>query len=1047
MVERQRLANETLRALALALDTDEALKLHHAWRVAVLAHRLSTDSGLGDPSEVFHAGLLHDIGGIGMGDHVLHLFRRGTLTAELVEHPAKGRRIVEPVSVLRSLAPIIETHHEHYDGSGFPAGMKGDRIPVEAQLVLMADLVDVNLRGREEDEWARYAGIIAERQRGRWVHPDVANALLGLLETDTEFLSRCFDVAWLEEEVGRISPPLSGVQDSTREEMLVQLLWLFARVVDAKHAYTAGHSTRVAYYAYKIGQTLGPSEVEPLDMLWAGLLHDVGKVATPRRILDKDGPLDEREWSVIREHPVHTETIISTISELRHLARAAAGHHEHYDGSGYPRGQVGDAIPLLSRVLAYADVYDAVTSGRPYRSRGSHADGVETVRKAAGRLLDPHLLDVAVATLDRHGVGRSKTGPSTGFDRLLDDGIVQLSDVFAEEVGTSHRVRTIGQRVLVAQAEQWSSVRLDRDMKVIPGGEQVSRLLGGMGSGTVLDAFERADAEEIRVQIAGLGEGDVFTQYYETRAKEPVELVVQRDGQGFGLLCRSAKGKFQTVQRLAMFSRSFTASSDASLFLDVDARIVDANQTFLARFGMRRDEVVGADAGALRKPWGTPLSEIVARLRVEDDPVVGPMEITDGYGEETERVALLSVAPVHDAMGSLVGAVARFVDITERRRAERQLALRNTELAERNEELRRRNDELERLHRLKSDLMAITSHDMNSPLAAVVGVARMVRDEIEALPPQRVARAMDRLIDGSMRLRRLIHDVLDLERIEAGVLKLTRRVVFLESLLQDVVAGQDLGEKGVVVVPRLARGVVVLADASRLEQVFGNLLSNAVRFSPKGGTIEVELVGTDEGTARVRVADRGPGIPPADLEQIFDRYFQVERRHAVPTRGFGAGLGLSIVREIVGLHGGSVRAENRPGGGCCFVVDLPSLRLQDRPLRALIVDPAASVSGMLEDVLRLRAVDALVVEDADMGRRAIRLERPHLVFVAGEGAGQAAMRLGQVAGSLGYAPVLVAVCAEGQRLSGEVIRLDEPVLDVEVLEIVEAVRLREGGKA
>ena len=1049
MDERERLANEILRALSLALDTEESIKLHHAWRVAVIARRLGSFLGIADVGTLFHGGLLHDIGGIGMRDHVVHAARAGFTSAESRLHPARGARIVEPITVLRPLTPIILNHHEHHDGSGFPAGKREDEIPIEAQVVLLADLLDVNLRDLDPADRARAAGIVADTQRGKRIHPDVGTAALDLMASEPSFIPNAFEPAWLEAEVHRHNPPLRQLEDTSREELLIQLLWVFARVVDTKHTYTAGHSTRVAYYAYKIGQAFGTTDFDPLDVLWAGLLHDVGQIATPRRILDKEGKFTDQEWAVVREHPVHTERIIASISELNHIAYPAACHHERYDGKGYPGRRAGDAIPLLGRIIAYADVYDAVTSERPYRKGGTHEDGIRVIRREAGTHLDPHLLDIAVEAFGRHGVHARSASDGRGFERLLSDEVVHIGDIFDEEAPTAHLVRMRDHRVLLLQAEQWRTAYLNDALHVVRNRELLETFLHTTMARSVLEAFEADDAAELERQAARLLPRESFTQFFETKSGDPVEVVLVRGAaEGYTFLCRSAKGKFQSVQRLAMFNRNFSASSEASLFIDASGRVVDANQAFLDQYHTTNAAILNKTVVELPCAWAKLLTGIVARYIGAQSPTVDPIEIVDNLTDGTEVVALLSVAPVHDATGTFVGAVARFVDITARRRAERELAQRHAELADRNEQLRLRNEELERLNRLKSDLMAITSHDLNSPLAAVVGLARMVRDEADSLSPERIARAMDRLIDGGLRLRKLVHDILDLERIEAGTFKLNKRPIHLDAIIADVVDGKDAGEKDVSVeVTVTPRAAPVLADAARLEQVFTNLLSNAMRFSPRGGTIEIEHAVTGAGAVVVTISDRGPGIPEADLEQIFDRYFQVEKKHAIPKRGFGAGLGLSIVREIVALHGGSVRAENRPEGGCSFVVKLPAgAAAPAGTFRVMIVDPKGIHASTIQHALRNKLVDASVVDDVDLARRVLRHERPALIFVCGsQQSGAAVARLRDAAQGAGYAPLIVAVCDEDCPQTAVDVVLDVPILDVEIFEVVETARLRDGG--
>lgn len=145
-------------------------------------------------------------------------------------------------------------------------------------------------------------------------------------------------------------------------------LHLIAEAVELRDPITAGHPHRVALNARTVGTFVGLADSEVATLYWAGLLHDVGKIAVPETILQKPGRLDESEWSLMREHPgLGARLITDGSEELTPIALAVAAHHECWDGSGYPHGLAGAAIPKLARILSIVDVFEALTCSRPYR--------------------------------------------------------------------------------------------------------------------------------------------------------------------------------------------------------------------------------------------------------------------------------------------------------------------------------------------------------------------------------------------------------------------------------------------------------------------------------------------------------------------------------------------------------------------------------------------------------------------------------------------------------------------------------------------------------
>lgn len=143
--------------------------------------------------------------------------------------------------------------------------------------------------------------------------------------------------------------------------------------LQARDSYTGDHSRAVVDQAAAVARQLGLSEAEVTDVKLAALLHDIGKLSVPDAILTKDGPLTEEEWVIMRRHPIYSASMIGDVPDLSHLARVVRAEHERWDGTGYPDGLAGDAIPLASRITFVCDAYHAMTSDRPYRKALSSA--------------------------------------------------------------------------------------------------------------------------------------------------------------------------------------------------------------------------------------------------------------------------------------------------------------------------------------------------------------------------------------------------------------------------------------------------------------------------------------------------------------------------------------------------------------------------------------------------------------------------------------------------------------------------------------------------
>ncbi len=250
---------------------------------------------------------------------------------------------------------------------------------------------------------------------------------------------------------------------------------------------------------------------------------------------------------------------------------------------------------------------------------------------------------------------------------------------------------------------------------------------------------------------------------------------------------------------------------------------------------------------------------------------------------------------------------------------------------ERTKELKEANEKLQELDRVKSLFLANVSHDLRTPLTSIKGLTTNLMDGILGTITESQATYLCRINANTARLTRMISDLLDLTSIAAGKLNLNWQKTDLATITQEMVEQVEFQADAKAI--RLhtmypSEPVLIVADGDRLSQVFQNLIDNAVKFTPQEGTITVEVTQDSPETVQVIVSDTGPGIPEQYAVSLFDPFFQAPQDSAHQRKGLG--LGLSIVKSFVSLHGGIVRVESEPGQGTSFIVSLP---VQQQPMR------------------------------------------------------------------------------------------------------------------
>ena len=431
--------SELLAALSVALDLTEGQRAGHALRTTYLALRLADRIGLPSDSrrDLLYTALLKDAGCSSNAAAVTRIFgiedqqlkarqavagrsllamaylsirslpneplplqvRRlislalsGTRERRAVEELRceRGANIARKIGCSDTVAQAIMDLHEHWDGHGLPRGLRRDAIPLLSRIVAVCAGLDIfwSVRG------PGVAQQVIRARRGTWYDPELSARLLELC--DGGLLDELHAPS-LREQVFSADPDKAIALASDSD--IDRIASAFADIVDAKSPWTGRHSQRVAAIAGRLARRFGFAGDRLRDVRIGALLHDLGKLGVPNTILDKPASLGPAEWDVIRRHPQLSRQILAQIDLFSAVAEIAACHHERLDGKGYFRGLSAEALGLSARIVAVADVFEAMTSARPYRAAMTEERALAIMRQSSGDHLAGEVI-TALADVD-----------------------------------------------------------------------------------------------------------------------------------------------------------------------------------------------------------------------------------------------------------------------------------------------------------------------------------------------------------------------------------------------------------------------------------------------------------------------------------------------------------------------------------------------------------------------------------------------------------------------------------------------------------------------
>lgn len=951
--ELARTYDATLEGWAHALDLRDHETEGHSRRVTEMTLRLAKRMGIsGDALEHIRRGaILHDIGKMGIPDAIL--LKPGPLDAAewavMRRHPAMAYELLARIPYLHKALDIPWCHHEKWDGSGYPRGLAGEAIPLAARIFAVVDVWDALSNNRPYHKAMSPAQVIHRLQElsGSHFDPDILAVFLELLRethlpvtasdaapTDPASSSRSADSA--DYPVLRPLPPPEPHISPLVEQPIAMLLDLTRMVTEAEDLPTALEAalqplTVATGWCY--GELWLPHD-QPARLSSAFVWHEPDPLlaefaATSSRLQFTPGVgVVGSAW--------HDQTTI-WLADLSTVDPARALQLERVRKAGLHSAFV---LPIMGPHGVVAMMVFFARVVRPPNEPLIRLTSLVAAQIGAAI----QRIQAQEQTRAQEALLRSVT--TSALDAIVaadPNGNIMLWNQAAERLFGYSRAEALGQpldhvvplRSAVALDRQETLEQtielhgLRRDQSAFP--IEAALTTWQNGNGLCLTAIIRDISERKRHETALVQLNTTLEQRVHELAAAYAELrreAEQRAHMAHKL--RVSEERFrQIAEHINAVFYSYDLHDRESIYVSPKyAQIWEQSPATVHAAGWPDFKTIHPDDRS---------AVMLARMHVTERPITEStyrLIRSDG----AERWIRDRAFPVYDHHGAPYRVVGLAEDITEQRHAEILLHQTNEELeqllafaqraqmaAERSAALSAANRELERVAQLKDEFLATMSHELRTPLNAILSLTEATSEGVYGPLNERQHYALAAVTESGQHLLTLINDLLDLSKIESGKL----------ILMIDTVDVADLCVASIRLVRQLAEAKrqhltlnldplaeTVQADPRRLKQILVNLLTNAVKFTPDGGTISLDVSGDHQAEViRFSINDTGIGIDEHKMAQLFKPFIQLDS--ALNRRHEGTGLGLVLVSRLTELHAGGISVSSMPGVGSCFTVALP----------------------------------------------------------------------------------------------------------------------------
>lgn len=402
-------------ATSLALDLAEGRSPGHAQRVCYIGLAIASHAGFDakQTAGVFYGSLMHDLGvpfiapqltqRLGLDEDKIFSYpanlldklmamlpaQEGDAVSDLIaSHAERGAESAEDLKLPDAAVTAIRSHHEHWDGSGTPAGASGKAIPAEARAIAVAHVAESVLGAHASALSARHSlAAVCSRLAGSELDDELTRIFERIIRRDA------FWLAYYDDGLGELLAEARPADSHKRSRRItMDFGHTFADVIDAKCGYQPGHSARCADLAKKLALGARLDDAHADLIWWATLMRDIGHLGVPSRIMAKSDILSIEEMQMVQQHPLYSRMVIEALPGMGDVARWVGMHHEWPDGKGYPESLKDTEIPFEAKIISVVDVFNALTSERPYRETLDRDGAFEVIQGASGSQLDTDLV-------------------------------------------------------------------------------------------------------------------------------------------------------------------------------------------------------------------------------------------------------------------------------------------------------------------------------------------------------------------------------------------------------------------------------------------------------------------------------------------------------------------------------------------------------------------------------------------------------------------------------------------------------------------------------